>query len=305
MTLHLMEPELEELLHEIARDPRSTLLRVDRPTILRGLFDRDPMVRESCTQLTSAERQLLRVHRSELGQSLRLTCFDALDSNESSQLCYCHDHGAQPFPVQPGSTRTIRETRRLASNDPNLKRRSLVESAVNSTDPLQLAIAACRVLPNMASYLLLSDAYQVRGDSASDLASLKMADQLSASTRDQAHIKSYLAFHHALHDRLLLSIDCYRDAYRLSDEWPNEVLSWLLLSARCMEASRFDAAASAIAHSLIKEQTLTRWTSTQRTRRDEGHWTASSEMRAFLSRRTNIQSEQVLYVLDELFAAVL
>ena len=54
MTLYLMEPELEELLHTIARDPRSTLLRVDRPAILRGLFDRDPMVRESCTQLCSA-----------------------------------------------------------------------------------------------------------------------------------------------------------------------------------------------------------------------------------------------------------
>lgn len=302
MTLYLMEPELEELLHTIARDPRSTLLRVDRPTILRSLFDRDPMVRESCTQLTSAERQLLRVHRSELAWHLRLSCFDLLNTQSYSELSYCMDFGSDPFPPQPGADQSIKDALELSSRDRSPVRRLAIEDAISTRDPLKLASVACRLIPSTASYLLLSDAFQVLGDSERDLLSIKKANHLATSAHDRAHVQSYLGFHRAIHGELGPSMDCYRSAYRLGNSWPNEVLSCLLLAARCTDRDRFEEAAAEIANTPVSETTLAEWTDSQRVRLGRGRWSVSREAMSFVAGRKNIHSEQVLYVLDQLFA---
>ncbi len=76
----LLDPEVEALLQEIAADPRSSLLRVPRPKVLRGLFERgsraadEPATSARATGLTSAERQLLLVHRCEVAALLREAC---------------------------------------------------------------------------------------------------------------------------------------------------------------------------------------------------------------------------------------
>lgn len=302
MTLHLMEPELEELLLTIAADPRSSLLRVDRPTILRGYFDRDPMVRESCTQLTSAERQLLRVHRRELAGYLRSACFDKLGAESQLELNYCMNHGVRPFPPQPGAQWAIEQARTASSKDPSAKRRTAVQNATASSNPLALAIAACRILPNTAAYLLLSDAYQVLGEASHDLMALECANRLARSVTDQAHVQSYLAFHRTLHGSHLSAIDCYQNAHQLERSWPNEILSCLLLSARCAELRSFEDAAQELANEPLSAAALKDWTHSQRLRRDQGFWSASREAMSFVAKHKVNQSEQVLYVLEELFA---
>lgn len=67
-------PEIEELLREVASDPRSTLLRVPRPKVLRTFFEHDPTVSQHATGLRAAERELLRTHRDELAKLLREAC---------------------------------------------------------------------------------------------------------------------------------------------------------------------------------------------------------------------------------------
>lgn len=62
----LLDPEVEALLAEIARDPRSSLLRAPRARNLPELFRPPDLVRPSATFLTRAERHLLAVHREEV-----------------------------------------------------------------------------------------------------------------------------------------------------------------------------------------------------------------------------------------------
>jgi hypothetical protein len=71
--LLFFDPEVEALLREIASDPRSKLLRFDRPRLLRGLFPRHP-VGGRAPGLGKAERHLLDVHRVELAWALRQAC---------------------------------------------------------------------------------------------------------------------------------------------------------------------------------------------------------------------------------------
>lgn len=68
------EPEVEALLREIARDPRSCLLRVPRPAVSRTAVEEQPHVMAGATGLTAAERQLLLVHRADAAQLLRELC---------------------------------------------------------------------------------------------------------------------------------------------------------------------------------------------------------------------------------------
>jgi len=71
--LLFFDPEVEALLREIAADPRSKLLRFDRPRTLRGLFPAHP-VGAGAPGLGKAERHLLDVHRVELAWALREAC---------------------------------------------------------------------------------------------------------------------------------------------------------------------------------------------------------------------------------------
>ncbi len=70
----LFDPEFEAILREVAADPRSSLLRVERPRVLPEIFDRSSPVSTYATGLTSAERHLLQVHRCEVGSLLREVC---------------------------------------------------------------------------------------------------------------------------------------------------------------------------------------------------------------------------------------
>ena len=66
-----LDPAFEALLREVASDPRSSLLRIERPTKLVGLFTQEEAVRPTATGLTAAERHLLRVYRGEVAGWLR------------------------------------------------------------------------------------------------------------------------------------------------------------------------------------------------------------------------------------------
>lgn len=70
----LFTPEVEEILREVASDPRSSLLKISRPEHLRGHFERYSNVGPHTAGLTVAERELLQVHRSEVARLLGDMC---------------------------------------------------------------------------------------------------------------------------------------------------------------------------------------------------------------------------------------
>ncbi|MCA9067038.1 MAG: hypothetical protein KDA96_28440, partial [Planctomycetaceae bacterium] len=67
--IHL-DPEVEGLLREIAADPGSSLLRVERPKTLRPLLEREHAAGARMAGLTNAERHLLERYRDEVGYAL-------------------------------------------------------------------------------------------------------------------------------------------------------------------------------------------------------------------------------------------
>jgi len=69
-----LEPKLEELLRDVARDPDSCLLRVDKKASHRALFEIPEAVSENATSLTVAERDLARFYREEVAWLLLELC---------------------------------------------------------------------------------------------------------------------------------------------------------------------------------------------------------------------------------------
>ncbi len=67
-----LQPEVEELLREIAAQPGSRMLRVPRVTPgARAFRGQSPVLRASSTGLSLAERHLIEVHREEVAHALR------------------------------------------------------------------------------------------------------------------------------------------------------------------------------------------------------------------------------------------
>lgn len=302
MTFQLMEPELEELLQTIAADPRSSLLRVDRPTILRGLFDRDPMVRESCTQLTSAERQLLRVHRHELGRLLHGACFSLLAGNSGEVYSYCLDQGGGIFPPLTERQEAERAAIDLSAMESDSRIGHAVRRAVASSNPLTYATLACRVLPATKTFLLLSDCYQLLQDRGRDLKSLEYAYAFLAGGRDRAHILSYLGCHLMLRGRLAEAAEAYQASFHTGARWPGEVLSWLALAVQTADESAFYGALDAMAETTIATRTLEEWAASQVAMRENGSWEPTSFAVPFWKAHNNISNEQAHYVLQRLFS---
>lgn len=65
-----LDPVLEDLLHEVARDPRSTLLRIERPARPTRWTDSWDALSRWHPGLTPAEKELLDVHRAEFATLL-------------------------------------------------------------------------------------------------------------------------------------------------------------------------------------------------------------------------------------------
>jgi hypothetical protein len=63
---HLLDPEVEGLLQELARDPASTLLRVKRPESIRDLADCGAKVGATQPGLSTLERHLVERYREEV-----------------------------------------------------------------------------------------------------------------------------------------------------------------------------------------------------------------------------------------------
>jgi tetratricopeptide (TPR) repeat protein len=80
-----LDPEVEHILQEVARDPRSSLLRVERPKVIRGLLEREPTVGVATAGLTSAERHLVQTRRSETAYALRVLCLHAILADPRSK----------------------------------------------------------------------------------------------------------------------------------------------------------------------------------------------------------------------------
>jgi hypothetical protein len=156
----LFDPAIEDLLREIAADPDSCLLRVPRPSIVKSLAHRQGVVRPSATGLSSAERELLRVHRAELAKLLREACVLRLAQHPQLRLeLSLHLTATRRTPVMSSAdwrSKTKYTLQAARSDGSDLGGMELLDACVapggvESTSVAQLAIASMRLEPTDAA----------------------------------------------------------------------------------------------------------------------------------------------------------
>jgi len=89
-----LDPDVEHILQEVAKDPRSSLLRVERPKIIRGLTEREPSVGVATAGLTTAERHLVQTRRAETAYALRALCLYELLTDVRAQHLFSRQGAA-------------------------------------------------------------------------------------------------------------------------------------------------------------------------------------------------------------------
>ncbi len=104
----VLDPEFEQLLREIAADPDSTLLRVPRPKVVRGFFERDEALSANATVLTRAEKHLVRTRGNELAWLLRQACLYKLVEGPTSKS-YVSRYGPSGKDCSPLDQALVRE----------------------------------------------------------------------------------------------------------------------------------------------------------------------------------------------------
>lgn len=152
-----LDPKLEELLREIAAEPDSCLLKMPRARALPALFERGAIVRASSSALNAFEREVLRVHRSELAAHLLRACaYKILEGDKTRHRVNRHARRDQPAEIESPKTSQAsiqRIAEDSAAQDELADARDLLLHCVR--EPLgptpgacELAAAAHRLVPS-------------------------------------------------------------------------------------------------------------------------------------------------------------
>jgi hypothetical protein len=230
----LFEPEIEGLLREIAADPRSTLLRVDRPAVVRGLFDRGLPIRAHATGLTSAERHLLQVHRAELAFMLRQACVSKLYAHPEAKFRLIRNvaPGVRVEAPPPSHwRRNLGHELRIARADGiEFEGIELLQSCVAAdgfarASVAQLAAASIRLEPTDQARIYSAVALMFDGDDRTAVDVFHRVIDATSSRRMQACAWTEIGDAANRQGRFGNAIICYRTAARLDADWAPAPLS--------------------------------------------------------------------------------
>jgi hypothetical protein len=228
-----LEPRLEEILHRVARDPASTLLRVPRRGALTSLLDRSETVPWS-TGRGAGERELARVHASELATLLQDACAaELLDGGEKRRFI-------SPFAkpgerVRPASTSELSlrlEQHRACSEAASLKpgpavrllQQCVRDTGSESPTVLQLAAAAHRLRPDPRSRVLAAADLLARNAPRACIQVSRVVLETTLSGRNALRAWECIGASHGRLDQFDLALGAYRQA---CTDAPESVHGWL------------------------------------------------------------------------------
>lgn len=89
--LPALDPRLEEVLRDIAADPRARLFTCDVERMVRGLGSAPVHASVSTAGLTSAERQLLTIGRDEVARLFLIAFRERLEAEQDGSFVYTHE----------------------------------------------------------------------------------------------------------------------------------------------------------------------------------------------------------------------
>ncbi|MEQ1735638.1 MAG: tetratricopeptide repeat protein [Rhodoglobus sp.] len=215
-----LQPEVEEILRELAKRPGSALLRVPRKDVVRTVLERDTMVHARSAGLSAAERHLVQVHREEVAFALRQAAYYRLaaDSERSKLIAdqsFASIRSRIPSlgAVRAEASEVVAELRRGRGDGETLE---ILESCI-APDPTvwptagQLAATAHRLIPSNTSRVYMSLDLRSGGQDLAALAPLRCVIQVGGSSAETAVAWSNLA-------DALVSLGQYEKAYVAAEE---------------------------------------------------------------------------------------
>ncbi len=225
-----LQPEVEEILRELAKRPGSALLRVPRKDVARTVLERDTLVHARSAGLSAAERHLVQVHREEVAFALRQAAYARLTTGESTRG-FVADRAFAPLRVAVPSVGTVRasasdalaSSRELGSDNDVM---NLLEGCVSPIvgdwpSSGQLAGAAHRLVPSNSSRIYMS--LDLRGAGQCRAALLALEGVLAGG--GSVH---HLAVAWTNAGDLLFNLGRYREAWIAADRACTVEEGWLV-----------------------------------------------------------------------------
>lgn len=234
---YLLDPEVEAILQEVAKAPDSVLLRVDRPKELKVLLGGGDTIVRSKTGLSSAERQLLEVHRDEAAYLLRLAYYELARRGANARgkglVLYPVDDSVPLVSDAQLHSRLHRE-RSLAPSETEV--RTTIDSgmevlSVPCSSLIDLAALSLRLVPSDSARSYVGSEYMIAGHWHSAESIYRRLIDETARKHIKASFLTGLANALARTNRPEVSRECYRQAVEISSR-QTRVLSWLLMSVR-------------------------------------------------------------------------
>lgn len=239
----LFDPAVEELLREIAADPDSSLLRVPRPTVVHSLTHRQETVRPTATGLTSAERELLRVHRAEVAKLLREACVLRLSEHPRAPATlgrYLTAVRRTPR-VHPEKWREraihLREVADESLNVFDLLDKCIAPNGVETASIAQLVAATLRLEASGTASLYSAIESDLTGESSLALARAESVLATGCTAHSGAHAWQTIGSVHSHDGKPQLARDAYEAAKRLN---PRAVVPPLSLLGIACEIGSLD-----------------------------------------------------------------
>jgi hypothetical protein len=278
----LLDPEVEELLRDVAADPDSALLRVRRGSAVRTLFEELQVAGPATAGLSLAERELVRIHRLELAWLFRQLCFVKLLNGARSRAFVSRY-------ITPDRAGVLLDPASLGSSiegisnalDPNehgystlmLAACSAQRSADGPPTILELGAAAHRLHPTAESRILASQ-HLVLGESPlGALSLLRVVLQMHPIGTARTSAWHTIGLAYSRMGRLDRSHGAYVTASSGDQERPGPWLDRVALAFQLGAASDVLEAASHLEELIPSDHEEVDWYVTSRTeRRRAGDW---------------------------------
>lgn len=152
-------PEVEALVAEIARDPRSCLLRIDRPQRPIRLDEIGEALSSQTPGLGLAERELLDLHRVEFSRLLRQRWVAEVEVRPAAGLFIARGSGVDDSAFEPGVDHpaVLAQDPQVGQQDPALLELTQAPRPLTSEELTRLVTTATRIHPTTTSRLFLAN----------------------------------------------------------------------------------------------------------------------------------------------------
>ena len=304
----LLDPEAEAILQEVAMDPRSILLRVERPKVLAELAGSgEEIVVRGMTGLTAAEKELLTRHREEAAYLLRLAYYEL-----SEQVAEERQRGLLTISTSPKAPRMEQgEIRRRLQVE-----RSALEGSEHACDAIarevdmlahagepliDLPIASLRLVPSCTAQNYVGIEQMLAGQLLSAQRTFESITTRQLPGQIKANFLSDLAGVLALRGHLEEARETAREGADVGAGHADATLSWLASSLQTGHVEQTRESLKMVDHYWPSPTRCVRdWITAVEKQRNEGIWAPTEACTSLIRMVDELAGETAGLVLETL-----